>query len=184
MSEQGPGHDEQQQQGGPQPGHGRENLAELYETMSRMFRENLERAGTLTEEAFDRALRETREWAARLRENYRDAYADDVSRVADYIRRDWEAAIRFTQEQYRRNFDLDRLQAGALGVLSRLAQSAGAQLEAFAARVNERLSYKTGEIAGAGTLQCTQCEQLLIFDKATRIPPCPRCHGTQFRRSF
>lgn len=181
MTDQDPRHEQQQEQpGGPGAGWGRENLTDLYERMSRAFRENLERAGTLTEEGFERALRETREWANR----FRDTYADDVTRVAEFIRRDWHAAIRFTQEQYRRNFDLDRLQAGALGVLSRLAKQAGEQLDAFASKINDRLTYKTGEIAGAGTLQCTQCEQTLTFDKATRIPPCPRCRSTQFRRSF
>jgi isocitrate dehydrogenase len=180
MNEQEPRHDHEQGPGGPAFERARENLAELYETMSRVARESLERAGTLTEEGLERALRESREWASRFRENY----ADDIARVADFIRRDWLAAIRLAQEQYRRKIDLDRLQAGALDVLSRLAQSAGAQLEAFASRINERLTYKTGEIAGAGSLQCTGCEQVLTFDKARRIPPCPKCHGTQFRRTF
>lgn len=185
MSEQ-----EHEEQGGDEQrkgfagGWSREDLTELYETMSRIFRDNMERAGTLTEEAFERALRETRDWAGKMRENYRDHYADDVSRVADYIRRDWHEGIRYAREQYRRNFDFDRLQAGAMGALSRLAKSAGEQLEAFASKLSERLTYKTGEIAGAGTLQCLQCDQQLVFDKATRIPPCPKCHGTQFRRSF
>ena len=181
MTDQEPRNEqEQQQQQQDSGGDNRENLTELYEKMSRIFRESLERAGSLTEEAFERALRESREWAGKFRENY----AEDISRVADYIRRDWHAAIQFARDQYRRNFDLDRLQAGALGVLFRLAKSAGEQLETFASKLNERLTYKTGEIAGAGTLQCTQCQQSLIFEKATRIPPCPKCRGTVFRRSF
>lgn len=180
MDKQEPGNDEHSQQGKGDRPWDRENLTELYEGMSRMLRENLERAGSLTEEAFERALQESREWASKVR----DHYGDDVSRVSDFIRRDWHAAIKFTQQQYRRNFDLDRLQAGAMGVLFRLAKSAGAQLESFASKINERLTYKTGEIAGAGTLQCMQCEQSLSFEKATRIPPCPKCRGTAFRRSF
>jgi ElaB/YqjD/DUF883 family membrane-anchored ribosome-binding protein len=180
MDEQDFRQDEPQPEQGPGPGLGRENLSELYETMSRLLRENLERAGTITEEVFERALREARERAGKFRESY----GDDLSHVTDALRRDWHAAIRFTQEQVRRNFDLNRLHAGVLDVLSRLARSAGAQLEAFAGKINERLAYKTGEIAGAGTLQCNHCEQVLTFDKATRIPPCPRCHGTVFRRSF
>ena len=155
-------------------------LAELYETLSRFFRENLERAGTLSDEAFERALHEAREQAGRLRQSY----ADDVAKVADSVRRDWNDAIRFTQEQTRGKLELERLQAGALGVLARLARSAGEQLEAFASRINQRLSDKTGEIAGAGTLACERCEQTLHFEKATRIPPCPRCHGSVFRRRF
>jgi len=172
------GHDEERK--GAAGGWSREDLSELYETMSRMFRDKLERAGTLTEDAFERAMQETRDWATRMRESYRE----DVSRVSDFIRRDWYEGIRYARDQYRRNFDLDRLQAGAMGALSRLAKSAGEQLEAFASKLSERLTYKTGEIAGAGSLECTGCGQVLSFEKARRIPPCPKCHGTSFRRSF
>jgi ElaB/YqjD/DUF883 family membrane-anchored ribosome-binding protein len=158
----------------------RTSLADLYEKMSKVLQEQLERAGTLTEEAFERALKESREWAGRMKENY----AEDIASVSESIRRDWLNAIRYTREQTRRSLDLDRLQAGVLGLLSRLARSAGSQLESFANRINERLSYKTGEIAGAGTLQCSKCGQTLTFEKARRIPPCPKCRNTNFTRSF
>lgn len=171
-------HSDKNEQG---PNGGRPDpLAELYERMSRTARENLERAGQLSEEAFERALHETREMYGRLRESY----GEDVSRVASYIRRDWNAALRATQEQYRRSVDFDRLQAGFLAGLARLAKAAGERLAGLAGRLDERLTYKTGEIAGAGTLHCRQCDQALIFDKARRIPPCPKCRGTAFRRSY
>lgn len=175
MGEHGPSDEKGQQ--GEDP---RRNLAELYERMSKILLESLERAGTLSEEAFERALKESRDWAGRMKEHY----ADDIASVSEFIRRDWLNAIRYTREQTRRSFDLDRLQAGAMGLISRLAKSAGSQLEGFANRINERLTYKTGEIAGAGSLECIKCGQSLSFDKATRIPPCPKCRGTVFRRSF
>jgi hypothetical protein len=175
MDEHDPGQGEKREPGGQ-----RASLTELYEKMSRIFRENLERAGTLTEDAFERALKESREWAGRFKENY----GEDINRVSEYIRRDWQNAIRFTRDQTRKSFDLDRLQVGVLGVLASLARSAGEQLEVFAGKINDRLTYKTGEIAGAGTLQCTRCEQVLTFEQATRIPPCPKCHHTTYRRSY
>lgn len=158
----------------------RANLVDLYEKMSKILRDNLERAGMLTEEAFERALNESREWAYKLKENY----GNDIGKVAEFIRRDWHEAIRFTRERTRQSLDLDRLQAGLLDLLSRLAKSAGSQLESFASKLQERLTYKTGEIAGAGTLECTVCGQELFFDKPTRIPPCPKCHGTDFTRRY
>lgn len=161
-------------------GEARPNLTELYEKMSLVLRENLAKAGTLTEEAFERALKESREWAEKMREHY----GDDIGKVAGFIRRDWHAAIQFTREQTRRRFDMDRLQVGLLDVLSSLARSAGEQLEEFANKINDRLTYKTGEIAGAGKLVCLGCQQQLSFEKATRIPPCPKCRHTSFRRTF
>ena len=173
--------EKQAEQGSGDAGNGgRGNLTELYERMSRLVRERVERAGTVTEETLERALKEAQELGARLKSNY----GEDAANVADFIKRDWYEAIRITRDQTRRSFDLDRLQVGLLGLLSRVAETAGSQLESFARRLNERLTYKTGEIAGAGTLECQQCGQHLNFEKATRIPPCPKCRGTIFRRSF
>ena len=177
MSDDDTGREKHSQQ---EPGSDRPDLTELYERMSRTVRENLERAGQVSEEALERALQEARDVAAKLRENY----GEDVARVAEYIRRDWNATLRRTREQARRSFDFDRLQTGVLSTLARLAKAAGEQLAQWAGRIDERLTYKTGEIAGAGTLQCQQCRQTLSFEKATRIPPCPKCRGTAFRRGF
>ena len=156
------------------------NLADLYEKMSRILRESLEKTGTLTEEVFERSLKEARELSSRMKEHY----GEDISKVSEYIRRDWHEAIRFTRTQTRRSFNLDRLQAGLLDVISTLAKSAGEQLGNFAEKINHRLTYKTGEIAGAGTLECLECHQTLLFEQASRIPPCPKCRNTTFRRSF
>jgi hypothetical protein len=159
---------------------GKGNLVELYEKMSKIVRENLERAGMITEDVFERGMRESRDWAFKMK----DYYGEDIGKVSDYIRRDWHEGVRLTREQARKSLDLDRLQAGLLGVLSRLAGSAGSQLETFASKLKERLTYKTGEIAGAGTLECKSCGQTLMVEKPTRIPPCPKCRGTVFERSY
>ena len=156
------------------------NLAELYEKMSKTLRSNLDRAGTLTEDVFERAMKESQELALKMR----DHYGDDIKKVSDFIRRDWYETIRYTRDQTWKSLDLERIQVGIMGVLSRIAQTAGSRLENFASRMQERLTYKTGEIAGAGTLECKQCGQILLYEKPTRIPPCPKCRNTLFRRGF
>jgi hypothetical protein len=167
--------------GGPPPADsGQQGLESLYEKMSKAVRENLEKAGALTEETLERALKESREWARQLREHY----GDDVPKVVDYLRRDFQDAIRITREQTRKKLDLDRLGVGVLAFVQRMAQKAGSQLDSFASRLSERLTYKTGEIAGQGTLTCVNCAQQMSIETASRIPPCPKCRGTSFRRSF
>ena len=157
-----------------------QDLVQLYEKMSLYVREKMEQAGEVSEEMLERTLHESRDWANKLKENY----GDDINRVSDFLRRDWQEAVRITREQTRKNLDLDRLQAGMMGLLARLVGSAGSQLEAFASKLKDRLTYKTGEIAGAGSLECQECGQQLQFEKPTRIPPCPKCRGALFRRSF
>lgn len=156
------------------------NLTELYENMSQTLKENLDKAGSLTEEAFEKALRETKDWAGRMKEHY----SEDISRVSEFLKRDWHSAINQTREQTRKSLDLDRIQVGVMGVLAKFAKVAGSSLETFSNKLAKRLTYKTGEIAGAGTLECASCGQKLIYDKPTRIPPCPKCRSTGFRRSF
>jgi hypothetical protein len=156
------------------------NLEALYEKMSKAVRENLERAGALTEETLERALRESRDWASRLKEQY----GEDIPKVIEYLRRDFQEAVNAARQQTRKSLDMDRIGAGILGFVQRMAQKAGSQLDSFASRLDERLTYKTGEVAGPGTLTCTQCAQQMHFSAASRIPPCPKCRNTTFRRSY
>ncbi|MEE8434672.1 MAG: hypothetical protein V3S64_07785 [bacterium] len=157
-----------------------ERNSELYENLSAILKDRLQRAGTLTEEVFERAFKEAVDYAEQKRAHYKE----DIARVSEYVKRDWHSAIRFARDQTKRSLNPDRWQAGIMGVLSSLAKSAGEQLESFANKINDKLTYKTGETAGAGKLACTECDQTLSFEKTTRIPPCPKCHNNAFRRTF
>lgn len=42
--------------------------------------------------------------------------------------------------------------------------------------------YKTGEISGPGAYQCMQCSEIIHLDKPGRLPPCPKCHATEYKR--
>ncbi|MCH8077798.1 MAG: hypothetical protein IIC64_18470 [SAR324 cluster bacterium] len=154
--------------------------SDLYESLSGILKDRLQRAGTLTEEVFERALKEAMEYAGEKRAHYKE----DIARVSGFVKRDWHAAIGFARDQTRRSLNPDRWQAGIMGVLSSLAKSAGEQLESFANKIDDKLTYKTGEVAGAGNLACTQCGQTLSFETATPIPPCSKCHNNAFRRTF
>ena len=104
--------------------------------------------------------------------------------MTEFLRRDFQEAVRQAGDQTKKSLDLNRLGVGVMGFVQRMAEKAGSQLDSFAGKLDERLSYKTGEIAGPGTLTCTSCAQQLVFDTATRIPPCPKCHNATFRRSY
>jgi DNA-directed RNA polymerase subunit RPC12/RpoP len=42
---------------------------------------------------------------------------------------------------------------------------------------------KTGEKPGKGRYVCTKCgEAVHLDDDGDRLPPCPRCNGTDYRR--
>lgn len=164
-------------EGGDAP---KSNLEALYERMNKVVRDNLEKAGALTEETLERALKESRDWAAKLK----GQYGEDIPKVMEYLRRDFTEAVNAARQQTRKSFDLDRLGVGVIGFVQKMAQKAGSRLDSIAKDLDQRLTYKTGEVAGPGTLTCVQCGQTMQFASATRIPPCPKCRSTQFRRSY
>jgi hypothetical protein len=50
-------------------------------------------------------------------------------------------------------------------------------------KLDTSLKYKTGEITHGGEFVCTSCESKIHLKKPGRIPPCPKCTKTEFRRS-
>ncbi len=50
-------------------------------------------------------------------------------------------------------------------------------------KLDTSLKYKTGEISHGGEFICTNCDGKIHLKHPGRIPPCPKCTKTEFRRS-
>jgi isocitrate dehydrogenase len=50
-------------------------------------------------------------------------------------------------------------------------------------KLGTSLRYKTGEMTHGGEFVCTSCEGKIHLKKPGRIPPCPKCSSSEFRRS-
>ena len=53
----------------------------------------------------------------------------------------------------------------------------------FSEKLDTSLIYKTGETSHGGEFICTNCEGKIHLKHPGRIPPCPKCSKTEFRRS-
>jgi hypothetical protein len=78
-------------------------------------------------------------------------------------------------------YELSRDKGGAFLVnvtkgLSEWSQTVGEKLDTS-------LKYKTGEISHGGKFICTSCNGKIHLKHPGRIPPCPKCTKTEFRRS-
>ena len=62
----------------------------------------------------------------------------------------------------------------------RLNSPGGSVFDAVA--IYNALKRHAGEITAFGTLQCKSCGEVIHLRGPGRIPPCPRCHGTTYRR--
>jgi Zinc-ribbon containing domain len=77
-----------------------------------------------------------------------------------------------------------RVAAGVQSGLSRLLGTAADFLGDIAGKSEQVLEFKTGEVTSPGTLKCKDCGKEMHFKSTVRIPPCPSCHKTVFRKSY
>jgi len=159
-----------------------DRLVAAYETM-------LERVHASAEKAEQRMptlsqnLTQAREKAVELGELTRE----EAEKVAAYLERDMHDAavyIADTGQQLREwwNFDLKQMENRLLDMFIGVADQTSVQLREMEETLRQAQIYHTGEVTGPGTLVCSGCGKTMDFAKPGRIPPCPKCHATEFRR--
>jgi len=162
-----------------------EAMGEAYELMLERTAEGIERLKKLEQEAepqVTRALAEAREKAVELGELTRE----EADQVADYLDRDLKAAggwLADTGEEFRDWLGMETalISDRLLDMFIAAADQTSLELREFKQRA-EAMDYKTGEMAGPGTLVCSACGEHLHFTKPGHIPPCPKCSATRFKR--
>ncbi len=157
-----------------------EGLGEAYELMLERAMADFQKAEHKSREALHRFIDRAREKAVELEE----LTEEDAGRVADSLKRDLDHQARYLAETGKDlgdwlGFDVEMLEERTREALLSVADPTVLELLALKARA---ATYRTGEIAGPGTLVCAQCGERLHLHRAGRIPPCPRCHGTVFHR--
>ena len=73
---------------------------------------------------------------------------------------------------------------GFLSLASEVFERAGSGLSRLSDRIEKPLQFDTGEVTGPGTLTCVACGSQMRFRDSGRIPPCPKCHATSFKKSY
>ena len=127
-----------------------------------------------------------------------DASADQLEKAGDFLKEEGERAGRFlkrnlaaTRVDFARArasvikvMDPSRVSGGFIDLASHLFGSMGDMFQNWAAKSEEALAFNTGEVSGPGKLTCTDCGTELNLERSSRIPPCPKCHKTDFRKSY
>ena len=148
----------------------------LYEKLATRTADLLEEG----KKTFDEALKKAKEELA----SAGDFSREQADRLGEYVRRDLKQNADKAREAVKKAIEPQRLAAGAQSAFSRILTSAAETLTELAERSEKSLEYKTGEITSAGTLTCKGCDAEMHMTKTTRIPPCPKCHKTVFRKSY
>ncbi|NCO50901.1 MAG: zinc ribbon-containing protein [Deltaproteobacteria bacterium] len=116
-----------------------------------------------------------------------DFTREQAEKIGNYVRRDLtEVGVKIKQarETVINAAEPHRLAAGVQSGLARLLNAAADVLTDFAQRSEKVLEFHTGEVTSPGTLTCKGCGKEMHLRATVRIPPCPGCHKTIFRKSY
>jgi len=112
---------------------------------------------------------------------------DEAAHLAEYLKRDLADASFYISEQGREfkdwlGFEDSLIGAELLDMFLQAADPTSVSMNELKLELAAHSIYKTGEVTGPGALACDECDEVLHFHKAGRIPPCPKCHKTSFHR--
>ena len=113
---------------------------------------------------------------------------DEAEKVGEYLKRDLKDMGHYlddTGKELREwfKFDLEVMEDKLEDMLVSAADKTSLEIKQLKERLTESATWHTGEITAPGTLVCEKCGQEIHFQKTAHIPPCPKCHGSNFKRS-
>lgn len=148
----------------------------LYEKLAARTADLLEEG----KKTFDEALKKAKDELSQAG----DFSREQADRLEEYVRRDLKENADKARDAVMRAIEPQRLAVGVQSAFSRILTSTAETLTELAERSERSLEYKTGEITSPGTLTCKDCHAEMHMSKTSRIPPCPKCHKTLFRKSY
>jgi len=159
-------------------------LGEAYEKMFERAAEHFHNAEEKTGPILHKLVDEAKEKAIELKELSRE----DADKLAGYLKRDLGDATDYLSETGHElkdwlGFETSLVESTLLDLMLKAADKTTLQLLKLKEDAKQASIYHTGEITGPGTLVCDQCGEKLHFHKAGKIPPCPKCHASNFHRS-
>lgn len=112
---------------------------------------------------------------------------EESSKISGYIKQDLRDAAEWmvhTGQDLKKwfNFEGGMAKLEIADLFMKAADKTKLDLAKFKREVEEGGIYHTGQIVGPGVMVCETCGEELHFAKASRIPPCPKCHGVSFHR--
>lgn len=159
-----------------------DHLVSAYEKMLERVHDSVERAEQHLP-SLKQNLDNAREKAVELGELTRE----EADKVSSYLERDMHDAATYmteTGQQLRDwwQFDVKLMEQRLMDMFIGVADQTSVQLREMTENLRRAQLYHTGEVTGPGTLVCTGCGKEMHYTKPGRIPPCPNCHATEFRR--
>ncbi|MFE8072339.1 zinc ribbon-containing protein [Marinobacteraceae bacterium S3BR75-40.1] len=154
---------------------------ETYERFAEKTRTFFSESREKTVQSLDEALEKARDYFEKAGE----LTQEESHQFKEYLTRDLEETGKdFTRWStwVKEHSSASRVSAGFLDLTAQIAEGGQGLLERLSSWANSTGVYHTGEMAAPGILRCRSCEEEIHFHGAGRIPPCPKCHKTEYRR--
>lgn len=160
-----------------------QKLVDAYNRMLERLHTAMEEVGQHARPSFQEQLKQAAEKASELGELGRE----EAEQIAAYLKRDIQDAAQWLADNGDElkdwlRFDIERVENRLYEAMSSVADKTRLELKELEENAGLVGEWKTGEITGVGTLTCEGCGELLHFHTSGHIPPCPKCHGTLFKR--
>ncbi len=159
-----------------------QKLIDAYERFAEKTREFLHESKEKTTEAFDHAMDQARDSMEKAGEISRT----ESERLKEFLKRDMEQTAQdFKQagEAAQATLNPQNLKTGFFDLVGYVAKNSSQLLDQLAEWADGEATLHTGEVTGPATLRCRACHEELHFKDTGRVPPCPKCHNTEFRRT-
>ncbi len=159
-----------------------EKLIHAYNTMMERASEALDQAGNGIQ-SIQQALEKARDRAVELDELTRE----EAEEIADYLKRDTQEAGQYLVETGNElrdwlHLDVALIEQELLELIGSVADKTRIELMEIEQQARQASEYHTGQITGPGSLECTECSEVLHFKETGHIPPCPKCQHSVFIR--
>jgi hypothetical protein len=160
-----------------------QKLIAAYDRMTERVHEFIHDAEEQTLPTLQRALDKARQQAIELKE----LSSDEAAQIAEWFRRDMmdaAAQLKSNGKEFSDwlSFDTSLVEERALELFAKVADNTRLELDQLAQQAEHAGEYHTGQVTGIGTLVCESCGKAVHFNKTSRIPPCPACSASVFKR--
>jgi hypothetical protein len=154
-----------------------------YERLASRTKELIESAKEEGPKVLDAALEKAKEEMIAAG----DFGKEQGKRLQAFVRRDLEATVGHVSQMgqtVKEALEPHRVASGIQSTLAHILDALGDTLKDWSDKTEEKLSYRTGEMSSPGTLTCLNCESQINMTKTGRVPPCSKCRGSKFRKSY
>ena len=155
----------------------------LYEKLASRAKELVEEAREKTSEAVGAAIGKAKEEMVAAG----DVGHEQGEKLKAFLERDLQITSRYAAkagEAAKEALEPHRVKAGVESALATILKVTGDKFEEWSKKLDSQLDFKTGELTTPGSLTCKGCGDKIRMQSTGHIPPCPKCRGTEFHKSY